>query len=1538
MARRPRKTTKKVVAKAKSGVTAKQSIAKKAAQKKSAVKQPDIKKPAAQKTIPEKAGIKAKTGAQEAVKDSVAAQIKNGLGDMFRDAPGAGRMIDLKIPDAKLDLDLKLKEPRDFLSKTPPLSLFPLSLEYRFITRKEAAELRDTGDLRNALAKTQSRRRRRSQKARQAEIAARQKVVSGFEGKATPFTKAKLKSVEELWVRWYPEENFAEQGVAPPTPEETTAKSAFETAIGGRDWWDLSDAEVSAEWQNFARAVGPFRAVHLMRGGEGDGDYPERIGRIAALPRKVELFASVDNKLTKLGEGAPIPPNSSSMTSAVAYTPAAADPGGWLVDFEAAVDVGMGMKLTDPEAIKAAKAADWIIAVGLSGSTGQADVQALIGGHIANGAFAVLPQDAPTNNTPDAPSHLARPEGDLTAFTPRASALERGAHSSGDAADLLAEAFDLPPDALRRAVDSADTGFEDARAMLRVIGPALLDAALDGASQVKDVTENELIDIMAAAISARGALPAVRFGDAAMGVLPISKISELDPPESGADTAEGKVHDFLKLFATVGRALLPSIADRRVPVIEPGDPDAPDKLFDILGVTRVSKRIDVVDTGANADPKALGCAYVDGASRRSKAARYLRALRTDRIGTLPDPDSRNREWPLLYRLARLSLAFNTEEIALKHVGRKIGLSKDDARMEDAPQGKAVKDAFGGRSVGAIGSGVGGGAFGGLSSVEMREITRINASFADALAHLEGIADRPDGVAQLEVLLCEVIDLFQHRIDAIATGLAYARLKADRAAGQTGLRTGYYGFMGKLRPDSVTGGGDGYIQAPSMPQAVTSALLRSAYLRHRGDGAFQINLSSRRVRGALKLLDLIAKGHSLNECLGLRGERWLHDRRHDTQIIKLRLRYPLASERGEAIASRRVFDGMAFVADNHGANPLGKLKTHLNDDLDALADVVMAEAAHQRTLGRGGAASAWLRVLSGHPPPGQPAFLKTQRHGQASSHRVSLMVEAKAPAPNDTPREIAEPALAALARRVMPEFGAAGLNAQVAGGDQTAILSLGGDLGLAPLDLVIGGVSEIELRAQRAVLRQLSANPQTAPGAVRVELTAANAALSRTMAAADALRRSIQTGRALEASDLNASATIAAGDLDEVGGIAALEFAIADLRGRITTLSARMSAALTAATTPLTRYETAIAEAGRRRDAGEDAAAITASLAGAEAHRAALGDALADLAAYGAPEALRTVDMQATLADPLARIGALRDLVAGVETRRRALGEALSAHPATGHASLSSAKAALQACVVALQGALDGEALPVLPPTPRADPRLRPSFATGKPIATVLGRWAEQRPDLRPLSGLAAAAPDFAAFATKPDATQNPTDPDADQRGDAEAPAVRHNGVFIAAPEIIANNRPVAGLVIDEWAITRPSQTQMAGIAINYDSPQSEPPHCIILGVAPNDSYKTWTSLRAADLVQETIAWTKVRALSSHDRITPGALFPNANIVARAKVDGESRARIPTRSIFDLLADVRSAGLNVTVADALDDKHMLKAQDFPERTGFGRVKE
>ena len=1468
-----------------------------------------------------------------------------GAGPKVKDSPASGAdlkpdlVIDIKVPKTRRDLKLPVDKAPNLKPEAPPLALFPLSLEYRFVTREQPPVLKDTSKLREAVADLVKGRRTTSLKGRAAQAKVEKKVFDDLQRHGPVFRKA-APATEELWVRWYPEDSFADQGVAPATEDETAALSAFEAAIGAGAWWDMSDAAVSAEWQNFARAVGPARAVHLARGGGGDDAYPARIGRIAALPRKVALYALDGGRLTRLGEGGAIPRNRRSSPSDVAYTPDAAEPGGWLVDFEAAVAKGMGVKLTDPAALKLAKDADWIIAIGLSRPAGTREIEELFESQIANGDFSLLPQDAPTNNTPDAPSHLARPETDLGSFTSRASAAERGAIAANADADRLAEALDLPRDLLHRAVDADQTGFEDARAMLRVVGPALLDDALDGVSPVDGVAENTFIDILAASITARGPLPALRFGDAAMGVLPMSRIFDLKPPESGADSARGKVHKFLADYARIGRALLPGVAERRVPVIEPGDPEAPDKLFDILAGERVSKRIDVVANGGD-KPQALGCPYVDGRFSQHWARTYLRALRIRPASDLPDPDRRDKNWPLLYRLARLSLANNTERLAVKGLGQKLGATRKEAEKRAGPEGARLRKAFAARSVATLATGAEKvAALSVLPQRALRQLTLVNRAYVDALKRLESIASRPNGSAELEVLLCEVVDLFQHRIDAFATGLAYARLKASREAGRGGLQAGYYGLLGKLRPQSETGGGDGYIQAPSMPQAVTAALLRSAYLRHRGDAAFQINLSSHRVRGALKLLDRIAKGHDLREVLGLRGERLLHDARKDRLILQLRLRFPLEAERGSNLGARRVFDGMSFIESDHGDGDLRALRTRLKDELDALADVVMAEATHQRALGRGAVANAWLSVLSGHPPPGRPEFLKTQRHGQGSSHRVSLLTAAEGPADGAAPREIAEPALAALARRMMPDFDAAALTVQLFLGDQPAspptTIRLGEHLGMSPLDLIVGGTSEIEARGRHAIHVALAIDPpETSEGAARVAMTPAGPALQTTLDVARALQKAVQTGRTLEPGDLNAAAPAAAGELDEAAGIAIIGKSIDTLHKRMDALSRRMRTVLRALHRPFNDYRAAMSEAVRRRDADAGDAAVEEALARAEPSRLALMTALRDLAAFGAPKALRPIDSDAVLEDPETQTEAIGDMIRDVAGRMAALNAAVAAHRPEGRASLSVARRDLAECVAVLQGALDGEATPVLPPIPRDDPRLRPAIGAAETMEGALGVWATERPDLGRLTALEKLDPSLRAYPGADEATILGTDPDPDPRPEDEAPGVRHHAVFAARESDMRGAGPVAGIVLDEWSVERPSRTQMSGIAINYDSPQSEPPHCVLLGVPPHEKFTSWSMLRAAELVQETIAWSMIRALSSHDRLTPAALFPGSNLVPHRHDGEKATPRIPTRSIFDRLGKKTARGMQIAETD---DAKGATLRDAPERRGFGRVKE
>jgi hypothetical protein len=71
---------------------------------------------------------------------------------------------------------------------------------------------------------------------------------------------------------------------------------------------------------------------------------------------------------------------------------------------------------------------------------------------------------------------------------------------------------------------------------------------------------------------------------------------------------------------------------------------------------------------------------------------------------------------------------------------------------------------------------------------------------------------------------------------------------------------------------------GFIHAPSLGQASTAAVLRSGHLAHRTetDDPFAVDLSSRRVKLALGLLDGVRQGQPLGALLGYRFERGLHE--------------------------------------------------------------------------------------------------------------------------------------------------------------------------------------------------------------------------------------------------------------------------------------------------------------------------------------------------------------------------------------------------------------------------------------------------------------------------------------------------------------------------------------------------------------------------------------------------------------------------------------------------------------------------------------
>ncbi|HZB29532.1 MAG TPA: hypothetical protein VE465_05135, partial [Streptosporangiaceae bacterium] len=295
---------------------------------------------------------------------------------------------------------------------------------------------------------------------------------------------------------------------------------------------------------------------------------------------------------------------------------------------------------------------------------------------------------------------------------------------------------------------------------------------------------------------------------------------------------------------------------------------------------------------------------------------------------------------------------------------------------------------------------------------------------------------------------------------------------------------------------------GYVHAPSPSHATTAAILRAGHLANRLSGkedAFAINLSSDRVRIALSLLDGLRQGQSLGALLGYRFERALHDRHRDGGdgeepveldrfITPLRGAFPLRAGRLqdlqpgddtaiELVEARTVVDGLALVrrATRHPAQPaypygatglptdanatekqvMDEEVRNLVDIHDALADLAVAEGAHQALLGNADRASATLDAYSKEGFPLEPAVVQTPRSGVTLTHRLGLRLR-PAVVLGATPRAMAEPAVDDWLPDLLPsrlDLAAVVKWADPVTGARRQRVVTQFDLGLAPIDLL-----------------------------------------------------------------------------------------------------------------------------------------------------------------------------------------------------------------------------------------------------------------------------------------------------------------------------------------------------------------------------------------------------------------------------------------------------------------------------------------------------
>ncbi len=296
-------------------------------------------------------------------------------------------------------------------------------------------------------------------------------------------------------------------------------------------------------------------------------------------------------------------------------------------------------------------------------------------------------------------------------------------------------------------------------------------------------------------------------------------------------------------------------------------------------------------------------------------------------------------------------------------------------------------------------------------------------WSTSVEELVALVEKKVGVNndEAKLLVSSFYDIFTHRLDAWLSGILCYLYKGHEHTPCVGS----YGWVFNLKENSrkevankdaiiksmklekvspskiyETDGDDQnhYIMCPTVQHAYAAAVLRSGYIKNRDkkdkseDGHNCVNLSSMRVRHAMKLLHALKSNMSLGVVLGAEMERNLHDDKDelDVYIYSLRQLYPLSinltADNGDdrandytmqvingesllnSILEKWSYDGSLFdwlennqdSLDIVGALDLKNNKEHrraifriierLADSFDALSDLLLSEGVFRLVMG------------------------------------------------------------------------------------------------------------------------------------------------------------------------------------------------------------------------------------------------------------------------------------------------------------------------------------------------------------------------------------------------------------------------------------------------------------------------------------------------------------------------------------------------------------------------------------------------------------
>jgi len=785
----------------------------------------------------------------------------------------------------------------------------------------------------------------------------------------------------------------------------------------------------------------------------------------------------------------------------------------WLADYAEAERIGMAV--TVPLPVAGAKV-DRLVVYGVRRSLQPKDAPAaltsLLDAHRCGRGLAFLPQGTPTNNTEtDRAGWQRRVE-------PRAPAFEPLAIDARDNAAVVANALGIEPQALAELDHGDEREQLRAQAMNVALWGASWGAFFDKINKVTtngatltDSAKETTRGFHRDHVRGRGPLPAMRIGNQPYGILPVSITSRWKP-----DRFEGGLLPLLTRLREKWRQSL-----SRVPRVGVGPID--ETLLDLLGSTPVSVELRVrsvlasefaqlggevsgADVNLERILEELVWEEMIGAVSLVHPSGSMGEQRPLNLPFALDSDVAFIDALLAGRSAHAASVFQVLlELSWDRASREVSSDSANGRLAEIVSNATALTASDRERTLAVATS----ATAAPSATLFAEATRLSANFASpaptlreyqpvpalersfgelaldsttesarATLGLYGahawflsqgrlneireaiIVLRDTALNERRILVAETLDTASHRLDAWITALVERRRRAQRVAQPAGLSIGAYGWVEDIEPTGARDATGGFVHAPSLTQAATAGILRSAYLSHNadasGDGAFAIDLTSARVRMALHLIEGVRQGQPLGGLLGYRCERAIHEAELDRFILSLRRLAPLTqgklTDRGETVApgaletlaAGNVLDGIDLVEKYQGKvtgwspaairaaldvrpadNPylvgpwiaLTDAEWALIDAairdiaaaLDSTADLLLAESVHQLVAGSSDRAAAALDAASGgDSPPPDSDFVATPTGGMPFTHRVLAVAGDATPWNTNRPRGAAEP--------------------------------------------------------------------------------------------------------------------------------------------------------------------------------------------------------------------------------------------------------------------------------------------------------------------------------------------------------------------------------------------------------------------------------------------------------------------------------------------------------------------------------------------------